>query len=396
MAAPTPVSALLHAATMVTAGVFLIVRLSPLFEQAPLALDAMVVIGGVTAVMAGSIGLVQTDIKRIIAYSTMSQIGFMFLACGVSAYAAAMFHLVTHAFFKGLLFLGAGSIIKALDGEHDVRRMGGLWDFLPITYGLMAVACLALVGLPGLSGFYSKEAILEAVYGSSSGLAGLGFVLGAFATFLTALYGSRLIYKTFHGPSGLSAAQRAGIYEPSLVMLIPAGFLALGTVFFGSQLQPFLVGAESHDYWANAIVLTEHRTDAGAAFAFGLAPSMLITVVLSLSGLGLAWLIFLRRPALARSLASRFGPVTVFLRQKWYFDRLYDVCFVRPATYLGGRLGKVVDGSWIDGFGPRAISDQTRALAGFLSRVQTGLLFDYAFVMVLGLVALVTYLLLLP
>jgi len=387
MEAPTPVSALLCAATMVTAGVFLIVRLSPLFEHAPLALDAMILIGAITALMAGTIALVQTDIKRIIAYSTMSQIGFMFLACGVSAYGAAMFHLVTHAFFMGLLFLGAGCVIRAANGEQDVRRMGGLWDIIPLTYGLMVTGCLAIVGMPGLSGFYSKEAILAAVHASPYGIAEVGYLLGIVATLLTGLYSSRLIYKTFHGQSQMTAAARAGIYEPTLWMLVPAGFLAVGTVFIGSQLEPFMIGMESHSYWAADLVLTPHTV------AQPELPSVYFALLATFGGLALGWLLFLYRPQWAKALADRFHPVTLFLTKRWYFDRLYVLSFARPTIYLAERLGRVVGCSWIGGLGPRALTNRTRALAALFCRSQTSHFFDYAFVMVLGLVGLVTWLL---
>jgi len=390
MEGPTPVSALIHAATMVTAGVFMVARLSPIFEYAPTALAVVGIIGGTTAIFAASIGMVQPDIKRVVAYSTCSQLGYMFAAAGVSAYGAAIFHLFTHAFFKGLLFLCCGSVIHAMGGEQDMRRMGGLWRKTPITYVTMWIGALSLSALPFFSGYYSKDTILEAAWASGSAVGRYAWVLGTVAALMTAFYISRVMFMTFHGEprAGEEAMQHA--HESPWVMLIPLIVLAIGAAFFGYLGYDFFVGDQRAAFWKSSIlVLPQYDSLAAAERVPALVRFM--PLIFALIGIGIAYVFYIADPRLPVRLAAQFRSLYLFLLNKWYFDDLYDWLFVRTAFLLGDGLWRSGDGTVIDGIGPNGVAAVTRDLARQASRLQTGYLYHYAFAMMIGLVAIVTW-----
>jgi NADH-quinone oxidoreductase subunit L len=393
MEGPTPVSALIHAATMVTAGVFLVVRLSPIFEYAPTALAVVGVIGGTTAIFAASIGIVQNDIKRVIAYSTCSQLGYMFFAAGVSAYTAAMFHLFTHAFFKSLLFLGAGSVIHAMGGEQDMRRMGGLWKKIPITYVLMWIGSLSLAGIPFFAGYYSKDSILVSAWASGTAVGRYAFSLGIFAAFLTAFYSWRLLLLTFHGRPRADEHTMQHAHESPWVMLLPLFVLAAGAIATGYLFDDFFIGFDRAEFWKDSVlVLPAHDSIGFAQHIEG----VLEFLPLIAGGLGIvtAYLCYSIEPDLPARLSMQYRSLYQFLLNKWYFDELYDRLFVRNAFSLGEGLWRTGDGKIIDRFGPDGVAAATRELAHEASRLQTGYLYHYAFAMLIGVVALVTWYLL--
>src|SRR5579884_1798394 len=393
MEGPTPVSALIHAATMVTAGVYMVARLSPMFEYAPTALAVVGVIGGTTAMFAASIGMAQNDIKRVIAYSTCSQLGYMFFAAGVSAYGAAMFHLFTHAFFKALLFLAAGSVIHAMASEQDMRRMGGLWKKIPYTYVLMWIGSLSLAGIPFFAGYYSKDTILMASWASGSAVGRYSYCLGTFTAFLTAFYSWRLIIMTFHGAPRADHETMHHVHESPWVMLLPLFVLAAGAVFAGYFAEEYFVGADRGAFWKHAIVvLPAHDSIAAAEHVSALI--LYLPLAAALAGIALAYLCYMIRPEIPAAMALRFRSIYLFLYNKWYFDELYDRLFVHTAFVLGDGLWKTGDGAIIDGLGPDGISAATRELAREASRLQTGYVYHYAFAMLIGVVALVTWYLL--
>jgi len=388
MEGPTPVSALIHAATMVTAGVFMVCRLSPLFEYAPAALAVVTVVGALTAFVAATIGFTQFDIKRVIAYSTMSQLGYMFFAAGVSAYGAAMFHLTTHAFFKALLFLGAGSVIHAMSDEQDMRRMGGIWRMIPVTYAMMWIGSLALAGLPFFAGYYSKDMILEAAYAAHSGVGTFAFWLGIIAAFLTAFYSWRLILMAFHGAPRADEKTMAHVHESPLVMTIPLFVLAIGAVFSGMVAYDWFVGHDRAAFWGSSIfVLPANDTVEAAHHVPGWVP--LAPLVVALAGIATAYVFYMFRPELPGVFVQRFAGIHKFLYNKWYFDELYDRIFVRPAKALGYGLWQGGDRAVIDGLGPDGIAAATRGVAGLAARLQSGYVYHYAFAMVVGVVVLV-------
>jgi NADH-quinone oxidoreductase subunit L len=389
MEGPTPVSALIHAATMVTAGVFLVTRMSPLFEMAPVALSIVTVIGASTALFAATIGCVQNDIKRIIAYSTCSQLGYMFFAAGVSAYPAAIFHLFTHAFFKALLFLGAGSVIHAMSDEQDIRRMGGIWKKIPATYALMWIGNLALAGVPFFAGFYSKDMVLEAAWGAHSGVGAFAFACGLASAFLTAFYSWRLLILTFHGEPRADHHVMEHIHESPPVMIAPLVVLAIGAVFAGMVFYEPFVGHHWHDFWRAAIVVAPGNDAMENAHHAPLWVK-LAPVVMGTSGIALAYVLYMLRPEIPGQLAARFQGVYRFLLNKWYFDELYDRIFVRPSMALGNALWKGGDVGVIDRLGPDGIAATARAAAGHIVRLQTGLVYHYAFAMLIGIVVIVT------
>ena len=397
MEGPTPVSALIHAATMVTAGVFMVARLSPLFEYAPDALVVVGVIGATTCFFAATIGMAQNDIKKVVAYSTCSQLGYMFIGCGVSAYAAGIFHLFTHAFFKGLLFLCCGAVIHAMGGEQDMRRMGGLWRKTPVTYVTMWVGALSLSAIGiwdvGFSGYFSKDTILEAAWASGSAVGRYGWVLGTLTAFMTAFYIARVMFMTFHGEPRADEETLHHAHEAPWVMLIPLIVLAIGATFFGGLGYSYFVGAGQKAFWQGAIlVLPQHHT-LGAAESVPMAIRYL-PLVLALAGIGLAYVFYVVVPRLPVRLAAQFRTIYLFVLNKWYFDELYDWLFVRPAFVLGDGFWKGGDGTVIDGLGPDGVSALTRDLARQASRLQTGYLYHYAFAMMIGLAAFVTWYLL--
>ncbi|NDD34385.1 MAG: NADH-quinone oxidoreductase subunit L, partial [Rhodobacteraceae bacterium] len=352
MEGPTPVSALIHAATMVTAGVFLVVRCSPIYEFSPVILNLITVVGMTTAFFAATVALVQTDIKKIIAYSTCSQLGYMFFAAGVGAYNVAMFHLFTHAFFKALLFLGSGSVIHAFKDEQNINNMGGVWRKLPYTYALMIIGTLALTGFPFLSGFYSKDAIIEFAYlkGNTTGYYAAG--IGIVTAFLTSVYSWRLIFKTFHGEYNNKEIKIEETHESPLVMLVPLFVLSIGAIFAGVLFKDLFIGHGGENYfWSESIKFLEPlSTDHPPTWFLLLTPSL---VILSIP---IAYYLFVKNKELPNEIASMNKPLYNFLVNKWYFDELYEVIFIKSSKKLGTFLWKVCDGTIIDGFGPDGIS----------------------------------------
>ena len=388
MEGPTPVSALIHAATMVTAGVFLVARCSPLFELSETALAIVTVVGASTAFFAATVGLVQNDIKRVIAYSTCSQLGYMFFACGVSAYAAGIFHLMTHAFFKALLFLGAGAVIHAMSDEQDMRRMGGIRRAVPWTYALMTIGSLALAGIPPFAGFFSKDVILEAAYAAHTGVGGYAFWLGASAAAMTAFYSWRLLFMTFHGRPRADEKVMAHVHEAPLTMLLPLIVLAVGALAAGYMGR----GLVDHDgaYWGPALYVLEGHDALADAHHAPLWVKVL-GPVLAIMGIFVAWLFYIRRPELPGRLANSARNVHLFLLNKWYFDELYDKTLVRPVKRLGLALWKTGDGEIIDTVGPNGIAAGVLAVARRAANLQTGYVYHYAFAMLIGVVAFVTW-----
>jgi NADH-quinone oxidoreductase subunit L len=367
----------------------LVARLSPIFEHAPLALAVVAIVGASTAFFAATVGLCQTDIKRVIAYSTCSQLGYMFFACGVSAYAAGIFHLFTHAFFKALLFLGAGSVIHAMSGEQDMRNMGGIWRMVPVTYAMMWIGSLALAGVPFFAGYFSKDIVLEAAFAAGTGPGAYAFWLGLAAAILTGFYSWRLLFMTFHGAPRADERVMAHVHESPRIMTVPLVVLAIGAIFAGYVGYDAFVGEGMQAFWGTAItVLPTHTALAEAHHVPGwvkLAP-----VVVGAVGIALSWYMYVVRTDLPERLATRLRPLYLFLYNKWYFDELYDRLFVRPAHYLGRELWHEGDGTIIDGLGPDGIAAVTRSLAGRASRLQTGYVYHYAFAMLIGVAGLVT------
>jgi len=428
MEGPTPVSALIHAATMVTAGVFLVCRCSPLYELAPSAREFVTFIGASTAFFAASVGLFQNDIKRVIAYSTCSQLGYMFAAAGVSAYGGAMFHLFTHAFFKALLFLSAGSVIHAMHHEQDMRKMGGLWRAIPFTWAMMLIGNLALTGfgIPflhiGAAGFYSKDAIIDVDFEGATGMDRYAFILTAVAALMTSFYSWRQFLMTFHGRyRGLDKAQDLAhsdahthdepldghahadhddhahhapkleeVHEAPLTMLVPLGILAVGALFAGAAFDTYFIGEHSAAFWHHAIA---------AIAGNGMKPMSedlpswveLTPFVLTILGFLVAYYYYIARPELPAQMAARKGMLYTFLYNKWYFDELYDFLFVRPAQRIGRFLWKIGDGFLIDGFGPDGISARVLDVTRGAVRIQSGYLYHYAFAMLIGVLALATW-----
>ena len=388
MEGPTPVSALIHAATMVTAGVFLVVRCSPIYEYSELALNIITVIGMSTAFFAATVALVQNDIKKIIAYSTCSQLGYMFFATGVGAYNVAMFHLFTHAFFKALLFLGSGSVIHAFKDEQNINNMGGVWKKLPYTYSLMIIGTLALTGFPFLSGFYSKDAIIEFAYlrGNTTGYYAAG--IGIFTAFLTSIYSWRLIFKTFHGDYNNKKIKIDETHESPIVMLIPLVLLSIGAIFAGFTFKELFIGYEGlNNFWNESIFFLKPLSTDHPPLWF-----LLLTPTLVILSIPLAYYLFLKNKNLPDQIANINKPLYNFLLNKWYFDELYDVLFVKPSKKLGLFLWKFFDLKIIDGFGPDGISLLIKKFSVKANKFQSGYIYQYAFVMLLGFSALLTFL----
>jgi NADH-quinone oxidoreductase subunit L len=387
MEGPTPVSALIHAATMVTAGVFLVARLSPLYELAPHAKTFIVVVGATTAFFAATVGLVQNDIKRVIAYSTCSQLGYMFVALGVGAYGIGIFHLFTHAFFKALLFLGSGSVIHAMSGEQDMRKMGGLAPMVRITWVLMIIGNLALTGFPLTAGYFSKDAIIESAYASHTAAAGFAFVLLVLAAFCTSFYSWRLTFMTFHGESRADRETMSHVHESPQVMLIPLYVLAIGAVLAGWLFKEYFIGHAFKDFWGKSLAENEIM-HAFHEVPFLVVISPFIAMVL---GFALSFLFYIRDTALPRRLAAMHLPLYNFLLNKWYFDEIYDFLIVRPAFWLGRLFWKKGDGAAIDGLGPDGVSARVVDAAHGAVRLQTGYVYHYAFAMLIGVAALISW-----
>ncbi|WP_260484213.1 NADH-quinone oxidoreductase subunit L [Sphingomicrobium flavum] len=435
MEGPTPVSALIHAATMVTAGVFMVCRLSPMFEAAPGAMEVVTYVGAATALFAATVGTVQNDIKRVIAYSTCSQLGYMFFAAGVGAYGAAMFHLFTHAFFKALLFLGAGSVIHAMHHEQDMRHYGALRKEIPLTYwammiGTLAITGVGIIGIFGFAGFYSKDAIIESAYaaatmGAANPSAGFAFAVGIFAALLTSFYSWRLIFLTFYGKARWASsehiqhalhdhhehmeeevdadtdsandhhkapAEGTGGYHPHespWTMLVPLGVLSLGAVFAGFAFYyPFFGTEEGAAFWAGSLVHNAELVEAAHHVPLWVKLS---PAVVMLIGLAIAWNNYIRNPALPARFVAMFEPIHRFLMHKWYFDELYNAIFVKPSMWLGRLFWKRGDEQTIDRFGPHGAATAVGWGNALTTRLQSGYLYSYALVMLLGLIGAVSW-----
>ncbi|SMH47730.1 NADH-quinone oxidoreductase subunit L [Mesorhizobium australicum] len=399
MEGPTPVSALIHAATMVTAGVFLVARMSPLFELSHTALIVVTLVGAITAIFAATVGLVQNDIKRVIAYSTCSQLGYMFVALGLGFYSAAIFHLFTHAFFKALLFLGSGSVIHAVSDEQDMRKMGGLRKHIPTTYWMMVIGTIALtgVGIPGTiigtAGFFSKDAIIEGAFVGHNVIAPIAFTLLVIAAMFTSFYSWRLIFMTFHGKPRASADVMHHVHESPMVMLAPLFILAVGALFAGVLFHEFFIGEGYEHFWKSALFTLP---DNHILHDFHSVPVWvkLAPFVAMLLGLVTAWYFYIRSPETPKALAEQHRGLYAFLLNKWYFDELYDFLFVRPAKRLGHFLWKKGDGYVIDGFGPDGVSARVVDVTDRVVKLQSGYLYHYAFAMLIGVAALVTWMML--
>jgi len=392
MEGPTPVSALIHAATMVTAGVFLVARMSPIFEYSPFALSFVTFIGASTAFFAASIACVQNDIKRVIAYSTCSQLGYMFFACGVGAYSAGIFHLMTHAWFKALLFLGAGSVIHAMSDEQDMRKMGGLWSKIKITYVFMCIGSLALLAVPPFAGYYSKDMILEVVYSAGTQFSLYAFLMGILAALMTAFYSTRLILLTFHGISRVEDNKIVHVHESPYIMIVPLFFLSLGAVFSGIVGYELFVGDSRNAFWGNSI--SSIGVDVIEAAHHAPIWVILSPLVVTLFGFLLAVYMYVINPRLPKELSDKYFSIYNFLLNKWYFDELYDRIFVKPFFYIGNILWKKGDEGIIDRFGPNFISSAFILSAKKLSVLQSGYLYHYAFVMIIAVAVFVSWLLL--
>ena len=388
MEGPTPVSALIHAATMVTAGVFLVVRCSPLFEYSQFAMNLVAIVGMITALFAASVALVQNDIKKIIAYSTCSQLGYMFFAAGVGAYHIAMFHLFTHAFFKALLFLGAGSVIHAFHEEQDITRMGGVWKKIPYTMVLMLIGTLALTGFPFLSGFYSKDAIIEFAYLKGTSVGYYASSVGIFTALLTAIYSWRLFFKTFFGDYNNKSISIEKTHESPLVMIIPLIILAIGALSAGYLFKDLLIGNNSN-YWGDTILFLNFVKLENIPIWL-----IIITPVLITAAIPLSYYLYIKDKTILDGIKNSNLPLYNFLLNKWYVDEIYDFIFVKPLKKIGIFFWKKGDEDTIDKFGPDGISKVIKFISNKAIQFQSGYIYDYAFVMLIGLSALITYLIL--
>jgi NADH-quinone oxidoreductase subunit L len=387
MEGPTPVSALIHAATMVTAGVFMVARLSPLFELAPNAQAVVMFFGATTAFFAATIGLVQNDIKRIVAYSTCSQLGYMFVAMGAGAYSVGMFHLFTHAFFKALLFLGSGSVIYAMHHEQDIRNMGGLWRKIPFTFAVMCIGTLALTGFPLFAGNFSKDAIIESAYASHNVFSTYAFILTVAAAGLTSFYSWRLIFKTFFGePHDLEHYEAA--HESPIWMLIPLAVLAAGSILSGFPFKDLFAGHGVEEFFRESLKMNPHIIEDMEKIPETI--KSLPFVMMAIGGL-ISYVFYIRRPYIPVELARQQPMLYQFLLNKWYFDELYDLVFVRPTKWIGRFLWKVGDGYIIDGFGPDGVSARVLDVTRNVVKLQTGYLYHYAFAMLIGVAGLITW-----
>jgi NADH-quinone oxidoreductase subunit L len=388
MEGPTPVSALIHAATMVTAGVFLVIRCSPIFEYSQTTLNTIAIVGMVTAFFAATVALVQNDIKKIIAYSTCSQLGYMFFAVGVGAYHVAIFHLFTHAFFKALLFLGAGCAIHSFHEEQDIRLMGGVWKKIPYTYTLMIIGTLALTGFPFLSGYYSKEAIIEFAYFKSTSIGYSATFVGIFTALLTAIYSWRLIFKTFHGKFN-NKNNLNSIKESHLIMLIPSCLLAIGAIVAGYLFHEIFIGHESSKFWKESILFLQ-------ANEHGKAPFWLLftTPIIVILAIPVSFYLFIKNQKILKNFIFKNTTLYNFLLNKWYFDEFYNFIFVEPIKKVGLLLWKKGDIDTIDRYGPDGLAKLIKIISDKAIHFQTGYIYHYAFAMLLGFSMLLTYLIL--
>lgn len=387
MEGPTPVSALIHAATMVTAGVFMVARLSPLFELAPNAKAFVMFIGATTAFFAATVGLVQNDIKRIVAYSTCSQLGYMFVAMGAGAYSVGIFHLFTHAFFKALLFLGSGSVIHAMHHEQDIRNMGGLKDRIPYTFVAMCIGTLALTGFPLFAGYFSKDAIIESAFVAHNPFALYAFLSTVIAAGLTSFYSWRLIFKTFFGEPHDRHHYEAA-HESPWTMMVPLAVLSAGSILAGFPFKELFAGHGIEEFFRDSLKMTPHIIEEMHHIPETIA---FLPTVMMVIGFFVSWLFYIRRPYLPVELANQHQGLYQFLLNKWYFDELYDFIFVRPAKWLGRFLWKKGDGMIIDGLGPDGVSARVLDVTRNVVKLQTGYLYHYAFAMLIGVAGLITW-----
>ena len=388
MEGPTPVSALIHAATMVTAGVFLVVRCSPVYEYSPLALTLITIVGMTTALFAASIALVQNDIKKIIAYSTCSQLGYMFFATGVGAYNVAMFHLFTHAFFKALLFLGSGSVIHAMNNEQDINFMGGIKSKLPYTYTYMIIGTLALTGFPLLSGFYSKDAIIEFAFLKGSYVGYFAAFIGVMTAFLTSIYSWRLIFKTFHGKYNNNQITFDKVHESPPTMLLPLIILTIGAIFAGYLFKDLLISESSSiEFWKSSIFYLEPLSNKHPPLWFLLTTPLLVIISIPLS-----YVLFLKNTNITKYLAETNKPLYTFLKNKWFFDEFYEYIIVKPCKSAGHFFWKKIDNLFIDRFGPDGISLLIKKFSQKAVKFQSGYIYQYAFIMLLGFSVFLTIL----
>ena len=385
MEGPTPVSALIHAATMVTAGVFLIVRCSHIYEYSELALSLITIIGMTTAFFAATVAMVQDDIKKIIAYSTCSQLGYMFFAAGIGAYNVAMFHLFTHAFFKALLFLGAGSVIHSFKDEQDIKKMGGVWKNLPYTYVLMIIGTLALTGFPFLSGYYSKDAIIEFAYLNNTPLGYYAATVGIFTALLTSIYSWRLIFKTFHGSYNNQKISKSNMHESPMIMLLPLFILALGSLIVGYIFKDIFI--QNTAFWSDSIKFLEPLSDKHPPNWF-----LYLTPILVVASIPLSFYLFIKNKKLLNYIVEINQPLHKFLKNKWYFDELYNFIFVKPSKFIGYFFWKKIDDAIINKFGPDGISYLIKLFSLKAVKFQTGFIYQYAFIMLLGFSLILTIL----
>src|SRR5210317_1137458 len=387
MEGPTPVSALIHAATMVTAGVFLVCRMSPIYEYSAISQSLIITVGASTAFFAATIGLVQNDIKKIIAYSTCSQLGYMFFAAGIGAYHIAIFHLFTHAFFKALLFLCAGSVIHSMHEEQDIRKMGGIYKKIPYTYAFMVIGTLAITGFPFLSGFYSKDAILEAAFFSSNSMGSYATIIGVITAILTSIYSWRLIYKTFHGNYRNENYAFEKVHESPLVILAPLFLLTLGAVFAGFLFKDVFIGIDHQVFWNGSIFFKEKFVLQHPPYWF-----LYFTPIVGFLIIFIAYYLYVKNENILNQLKETHKPVYEFLLNKWYFDEFYEFLFVKPAKVFGNFLWSKGDEKIIDGYGPNGFARIIKIISDKAVLFQSGYLYHYAFVILIGLTVILTYL----
>ena len=388
MEGPTPVSALIHAATMVTAGIFLVVRCSPIYEYSLLAQNLITIVGMTTAFFAASVALVQNDIKKIIAYSTCSQLGYMFFAAGVGAYNVAMFHLFTHAFFKALLFLGSGSVIHSFKDEQDITKMGGVWKKLPYTWILMLIGTLALTGFPLFSGFYSKDAIIEFSYLRGSSLGYFASSIGILTAFLTSIYSWRLMFFTFHGSYNNRKINFEKIHESSFIMIVPLIILAVGAIFSGYVFKDIFIGeSSSQNFWLNSIKFLKPLSTQHPPIWF-----ILLTPLLVILSIPISYYLFNKNKNITKILVENNKPLYLFLKNKWYFDELYEFLFIKTLKKIGLYFWKKIDLRFIDRFGPDGIASLIKNFSFIAVKFQSGFIYQYAFIMLLGFTLLLTFL----
>ena len=386
MEGPTPVSALIHAATMVTAGVFLVVRCSPIFEYSQVALNFVAIVGMITALFAASVAIVQNDIKKIIAYSTCSQLGYMFFAAGVGAYHVAIFHLFTHAFFKALLFLGSGSVIHSLNDEQDVRNMGDLWKKMPVTWFAMVVGTLALTGFPFLSGFYSKDAIIEFAFLKGTNVGYFAAGIGIMTAVLTALYSWRLIFKTFHGKFNNKNLSKSEIHESGLTITIPLLLLVVGSIFSGFLFKEFLIGHNYNNFWRDSILILEKFDHSGIPLWLLVITPFFVTILIPVS-----FYLYIKKTNVLDGIVLKYKSLYNFLLNKWYFDELYNQIIIKPTKFIGSFFWEKGDIKIIDRLGPDGISKIIKIISNKSSKFQSGYIYDYAFIMLIGLSLLLTF-----